>query len=246
MEEETQTIQTIQNDMIVEMARAGVVFGHKKSKTHPHMKSYIGGNKNDIEFIDPEATFVSLQAASAFLKEKTKKGGLMLMVGTNSPAKEPIETFAETFSFPYVTKRWLGGTLTNFSVISDRLKYFEALKAKKEKGELDKYTKKERQEFDKDIGKMTQSFGGLVKLSRLPDVVFIVDVKKHNTAVSEANKLKIPIVAILDTDDDPSVIQYPIFANDHNKQSIEWILAKIIEEIKSETNTKEEEKKEEK
>jgi len=242
---ETET-QTIQNDMVAEMAEVGVIFGHKKSKTHPRMKPYIGGNKNEIELIDPEATFLGLQKAISFFKESVKKGGLMLLVGTDAPAKEGIGNFASIFSFPYVVTRWLGGTLTNFSAISSRLKYFLDLKERKEKGELSKYTKKERQEFDKDIGKMTKTFGGLTKLSRLPDIIFVVDIKTHKTAILEAHKMKIPIIAIVDTDDDPTLVDYPIFANDHNKQSIEWVFNKIIEEVKPNKESKKETKEEEK
>ncbi len=240
---ETET--TMHNNMIAEMAERGVMFGHKKSKTHPRMKPYIGGNKNEIELIDPEATFSGLKAAIAFLKETVSKGGLALLVGTEAPAKETLKHFASLFSFPYVTNRWLGGTLTNFKVIHDRLKYFEDLKAKKEKGELAKYTKKERSEFDEEIGKMTISFGGLANLSRLPDALFVVDITTHDTAVREARKLKIPIVAIVDTNDDPTLVDYPIFANDHNKKSIEWVCEKILEEVKlGKTVQKKEEPKE--
>ncbi len=220
--------------MITEMIQAGVIFGHKKSKTHPRMRQYIGGIKNEIELIDPEATFKGLTTASEFLKEITKKGGIVLVVGTIPAAKASVEFFANSFSFPFVTNRWLGGTLTNYSAIRSRFKYFEDQKIKKEKGELSKYTKKEQQEFDKEIGKMTQSFSGLASLTRIPEAVLVIDPKAHETAVREANKLSIPLVAIIDTDDDPNPIQYPIFANDHNRQSIEWVLGKIAEELRSE------------
>lgn len=218
---------TLNEELIKEMANAGVIYGHKRTKTHPRMKPYIGGARNEIEFIEPEASFSSLEKAVEFMKEKLRGGGLALLLGTAPAAKNAILAFADEFKYPYVVRRWLGGTLTNFKVINQRLNYYLDLRAKKESGELIKYTKKEQHLFTEKINKLSQFFEGLINLKRLPDILFIVDVEAHATAVREARRLKIPIVAILDTDDDPALVDYPIFANDHAKLSIEWVVEKI-------------------
>jgi len=222
----------VSNDVVLEMAQAGVLFGHKKSKTHPRMKPYIGGTKNEIEILDPEPVLAGLETAANFLAEKVRSGSLILLVGTGAAAKGPLEHFAKEFSFPCVTNRWLGGTLTNFKVISDRMKYFQDLKYKKEKGELAKYTKRERQEFDKEIGKMEQTFSGFISLTKIPDVLLVIDPAAHAIAVSEAKQCGVPVVAVMDTNDDPASVDYPIFANDHARASIDWVVGKIREAIR--------------
>ncbi|MCL4400017.1 30S ribosomal protein S2 [Patescibacteria group bacterium] len=219
-------------DKVVEMAQFGIFYGHKKTKTHPKMKNFIGGRRNEVELIDPEATVQSFNKAAAFLKEKIQNGGLILFVGTQAPAKEAIKSVAEDLKMPFVDFRWLGGTMTNFSIIKKRLDHYESLKAKREAGELSKYTKKEQTQFSKEIGKLSRNFEGLKNLVRLPDAVFLVDSVIHKTAVAEANKLGIPLVALIDTDDNPEPIQYPILCNDHAKSSISWIISALKEEVK--------------
>ncbi|MDI6820624.1 MAG: 30S ribosomal protein S2 [Patescibacteria group bacterium] len=226
--------EDLTNEIVTEMAQSGVIFGHKKSRTHPRMKPFIGGIRNEIELIDPQATFDSLNKAIGFLKEKVKAGGLVLAVGTQAAAKDGVKEFASEFKFPYVIKRWLGGTMTNFKVITDRLKYYEDLRSKKERGELVKYTKKEQLEFSKEISKLSESFDGLANLKKIPDALFVVDIQVHETAVREAKKINIPVVAILDTDDNPDLVKYPIFANDHTKMSIEWVMKKVKSELRKE------------
>jgi small subunit ribosomal protein S2 len=225
-------LAVLDEKILSEMASAGVVYGHKKSKTHPKMRPYIAGQKNEIELIDPQATLEALDGAIAFLKEKLKNGGIVLLVGTKPPAKAAIKNFGEEFKLPYVINRWLGGTLTNFKVINERRLYYENLKSQAEKGALAKYTKKEQLQFSRQIQKLAQNFDGLSTLTRLPDALFVVDAKEAHTAIREANRLKIPIVAVVDTDDDVSKIQYPIFANDHAKASIEWVIGKIKEGLR--------------
>ncbi len=216
----------------MEMAQSGIFYGHKKTKTHPKMKDFIGGRRNEIELLDPEAMVRSFNKAVDFLKEKVQNGGLILFVATQPAAKELMRTMAEEWRMPFVDFRWLGGTLTNFGVMKKRIDYYETLKVKKESGELAKYTKKEQVQFSKEIGKLSRNFYGLKNLTRLPDVVFVVDSVIHKTAVAEANKLHVPVVAVIDTDDDPDLVQYPILANDHARASVESILSLIKEEIK--------------
>ena len=224
----------LSKELVVEMVQAGILHCHKQSKTNPRMRPYIGGNRNEIEILDPEETLASLDRALAFLREKVRGGGLILVVGTTVAARAAIASLADALKFPAVTGRWLGGTLTNFNVIKARLGYYEGLMVKRERGELAKYTKKEQHEFDEEIKKLAASFGGLRPLSRLPDVLFVVDGGAHETAVREAERVRIPVVAIIDSDDDPDRIQYPIFANDHTKSSVEWIVEKVREALRAE------------
>lgn len=223
-------------EIVKEMANMGVIFGHKKSKTHPKMKPFIGGQRNEIALIDPEATLDGLDKAISFLNERIAQSGLILLVGTSSAAKDGIKNFASEFKFPYVISRWLGGTLTNFKMINQRQIYYQELKAKKESGEFSKYTKKEQLQFNEQIKKMANFFDGLENLKRIPDGIFIVDIKEHETALREARQLGIPIIAIVDTDDDPTLVNYPIFASDRAKPSIEWVIGKIIASVNKPTN----------
>ncbi len=221
----------LNNETVLEMAKLGVLSGHKKSKTHPRMRPFISTNRQEIELIDPEATLDGLAKAIAFMEEKVKVGGIVLCVGTTAPAKTAVEAFAKQFNFPFVVNRWLGGTLTNFKIITDRLKFYENLKVREGNGELQKYTKKEQRQFNELIGKLSKNFVGLAKYGKLPDVLFLVDIKAQISALREAKTLKIPVVAIMDTDDDPATVDYPIFANDHNRSSIEWVIASITEAL---------------
>jgi small subunit ribosomal protein S2 len=225
--------ETINDELVSEMAKAGIFYGHKKTKTHPRMKPYIGGRRNEIELLDPEVVLSTLDKAGQFLKEKLGPGGLVLFVGTKSAAKEAVKSLAEELKMPYVVFRWLGGTLTNFKAISQRSNYYQDMKGKIERGELGKYTKKEQLDFVKESAKMSRSFDSLALLNRLPDAVFVVDPAENATAVAEARKLKIPVIAVMDTNDDPKGMEYPIFANDHTKSSIEWIFGRIREAIKN-------------
>jgi small subunit ribosomal protein S2 len=217
-------LDTVQNNILKEMLEAGVSFGHKKTKTHPRMKPYIFSTRNSIELIDLQATLAALDRAKDFIKEKISQKGIILMVATQPAAQEIIEKFAQKYNFPYMTERWLGGTLTNFKVIHQRMNYYLDLKKKKERGELGKYTKKEQLKINKELTKMEETFSGLINLDKLPDILFVVDSEEHRTAVHEANLLNIPIVAIMSTNCDPTPITYPIPANDHSRTSIEWLI----------------------
>jgi small subunit ribosomal protein S2 len=200
------------------------LLGTKKTKTHPQMKPYIFSTRNGIELIDLQATLAALDKARNFIKEKISQKGIILMVATQPAAQKIIEKFAQKYNFPYMTERWLGGTLTNFKVIHQRMNYYLDLKKKKEQGELGKYTKKEQLKINKELAKMEKTFSGLVNLDKLPDILLVIDPEEHRTAVREANRLSIPVVAIMSTDCDPTLITYPIPANDHSRASIEWLL----------------------
>lgn len=219
----------IDQNTILRLAEAGVLYGHKKSKTHPKMRPFIGAQRNEIELLKPELIMKKLWKAIEFLKRAREEGGDILLVGTHAAAHEAVDKLAETFGFPYVKTRWLGGTLTNWNSLKSRVKYYLELGEKKEKGELAKYTKKEQVDFAKELEKLRQKFDGLKGMTKLPKALFVIDPHLHQTAVREAKRMGIPIVALMDTNDDPTDIEIPIIGNDHAKASITWVVARIIE-----------------
>lgn len=213
--------------VLEEMMKAGLFLGRKSSKTHPRMKPFIFGVRNRASIIDLEETLRLVDAAMNFVKEKVSQGGTVLLVGTTPASKQAIEDTAHALKLPFVTERWLGGTLTNFKTLSKRVAYFKKLKSDKESGRLEKYTKKERLDLDRKIKKMSEMFSGVEDMNDLPNVVFVADVNSHMIAVREAKRLKIPVVGILNTDTNPDLIEYPIPANDRSRQSISWVLARL-------------------
>lgn len=218
--------------LLEEMAKAGILYGRKKSKTHPKMRPFIYTTRNGIEILDLPKTLDALEKAGDFLKDiATKPDASILAVGTRPAAQELIENFGKKFAMPYVTKRWLGGTLTNFKTISSRIRYYQKLKSDEATGKLDKYTKKEQLGFRKQIEKMDQFFGGLEKLERLPDALLVINANEHMTAIREAHRAKIPVVCIISTDTNPEVVEHPIPANDDGKSSITWIFGKLESKI---------------
>ena len=223
----------ITRETILELAEAGVLYGHKKSKTHPKMRPFIGAQRNEIELLKPELIVKKLQKALEFLKRTREEGGDILLVGTHAAAHEAVDKLAQTFGFPYVNTRWLGGTLTNWNSLKSRVKHYLDLKEKKEKGELSKYTKKEQVDFAKELEKLRQKFDGLKGMIKLPKVLLVIDPKVHETAVREAKRVHIPVIALMDTNDDPTNIEIPIIGNDHSKASINWVAEKIIEALQT-------------
>ena len=213
--------------LIEEMTKAGLLYGRKKSKTHPRMRKFIHATRSGIEIFDLEKTLSALEGAEAFLKEMAAKPGALLFVATQPEAGKIIEEMAKRLGFPYVVKRWLGGTLTNFKTLSLRIQHFISLRADKAAGRLDKYTKKERVLFDRELGKLETLFGGIETMTRAPDAVIIVDPQKHETALRETKRLGIPVVALTSSDSDPEEVAYPIPANASARASISWILARL-------------------
>lgn len=226
--------------ILEEMMRAGLMYGHKKSKTNPKFQPYIYITRNGIEIIDLMETLQALEKAVEFLKTEIKAGGTILMVATQPAAKETVENLAKKFNFSYVSGKWIGGLLTNFKVISRRIEYWKKLQSDSERGRLDKYTKKERVMINRNIERMRRMFTGLENLDKLPDVLFVIDasIKNHGTALREAHRLKIKTIGIIDSDDNPELVDYPIPANDHTKTSIDWIINKITEGMQSDANTR--------
>jgi small subunit ribosomal protein S2 len=221
-----------------EMAQANLHFGHRVSKVHPKMMPYIYGVRETVHIINLEKTKEKLKEALKFIQELISQNKIFLLVGTKPQVKELIKELAQEFNLPYVNERWLGGTFTNFQTIKKRVEYFKELERKKAEGELEKYTKKERAKFDKELKDLEMKFGGIKNLERLPDAVFIVDMKKDKLAVKEARRKGVKIIAISDTNTDPTLADYPIPANDDAISSLKYILEKVKEAIKNAKKSK--------
>ena len=231
-----------------EMVKAGLHFGHKSSKIHPKMEPYLYGVRNGIHIIDLEKTKEKLGEALKFIKELISENKVLLVVGTKVQAKKLVEDFAKECGLLYVSERWLGGTFTNFGVIKKRINHFKDLEDKKTKGELEKYTKKERGKIDLELRGFERKFGGIRDMEKLPDAVFVLSIEKDNLVIKEAREKNVKVIAVSDSNTDPTVADYPIPANDDALSSTRYILDKtkeVILKAKSEAKTKKKETKEE-
>lgn len=209
--------------------KAGVHIGYSKSRRHPKMQEYIFRTRNNIEIFNLEQTLVKLNEAEEFIKSLGRGGKLVLWVGTKPQAALHIKEIGQRLNLPYVSRRWLGGTLTNFKVISGRIKYWDGLENEKEKGEFEKYTKKEKVRKEAEIKKLDFGFGGLKNFRNLPDALVIIDPKEENTAAREALKKEIPAVALLNVDCDPTGISYPIPGNDNSTSAVAAVLRRLAD-----------------
>jgi len=228
---------------LIELLEAGVHFGHQTSKRHPKMEPFIFGQKAGISIINLEKTLKNLEGALEFIKELARQGKKILFLSTKKQARAIIENYAKRVGMPFVNFRWLGGTLTNFSEIHHLVKKFRRLKEEKERGEWEKYTKKERLSFEKEIKELEEKVGGIENLDDLPEAIFIIDIKKERTALREAKKKGIKIVAICDTNVNPLGIDYIIPGNDDALKSIELftsLVAQAVEEGQKEAKKIEE------
>ncbi|MEA1936751.1 MAG: 30S ribosomal protein S2 [Patescibacteria group bacterium] len=217
---------------MMNMLKAGVHFGHKKSKRHPKMEQYIYTMRNGINILDLSKTMVKLNEAVAYAKEISSKDGTILFVGTKKQSKKIIKEAAEKCAMPYVTERWLGGTFTNFSKIVASINRLEKMIEQKESGEFEKkYNKKERLELDREIKRLEKKFGGIRNVKKLPEAVFVVDIKEDSTTVNESKSKNVPIIALVDTNVDPSPIDYPIPSNDDAVRAIELMTNAIADAI---------------
>jgi small subunit ribosomal protein S2 len=216
---------------IEEMAKQGVHLGHRTSKTHPKMISFIFGVRNTIHILDLEKTKKNLLTALEFIENAVRQKKVILFVGTKPQIRDLIKSLAEEFSFPYINYKWVGGTFTNFSEIKKRVNYLKELEEKKESKEWEKHTKKERKEIEEEIRKLQEKFGGLRNLENLPDIIFISDLIKEKLAAKEAKRKGIKIVAICDTNANPEIADFPIPANDDAVSSVKYILEKVREAI---------------
>jgi small subunit ribosomal protein S2 len=197
-----------------QLLEAGVHFGHQTRRWNPKMKRFIFGERNGIYIIDLNQTLVRIEAAYTFVRDLAAEGGTILFVGTKKQTQDPIANAANKCGMPYVNERWLGGMLTNFTTISARVKKMMEYERMKEAGDFEAMPKKEALILSRELEKLQRNLGGIRGLSRMPDAVFIIDTKKEHIAVTEANKLNMPIVAVVDTNCDPDLIQYVIPGND--------------------------------
>jgi len=215
-----------------EMLKAGVHFGHRTSKWNAKMKPYIFTTRNNVHVLDLEKTEEKLRQALEFLYEVKEKKGTIIFVGTKVAAKEITQETAEKVKMPHVIERWIGGTLTNFKVISKRLEHVRDLEEKRKKGELKKYTKKEQHDFNIEIEKLNRQFGGIKETTKLPEALFVVDIHNEKLAVKEAKMKGIPVAGLCDTNADPTLIDYPIPANDDAISSLKLILGTVVKVLK--------------
>jgi len=215
-----------------ELLKKGVHFGHKTSKRYPKASSYIHSERNGIHIIDLQKTSDALKEALAFVEKITKAGGVILFIGSKKQAKQIVKEAADNCGMPYIVGRWLGGTFTNFDNIVNLTKKLDTLSKDKEEGVWERYTKKEQVTLDKQLNKLEDTVGGIRKMKQLPQAVFVVDIKKEKTAVLEANKVKLPIIAMTDTNTNPDFVQYPIPANDDAIKSIEIMTGLIAQAVK--------------
>jgi small subunit ribosomal protein S2 len=197
-----------------DLLEAGVHFGHQTRRWNPKMKRFIFGERNGIYVIDLRQTLQRIEVAYGFVRDLTADNGSILFVGTKKQTQDPVATYAKKCGMPYINERWLGGMLTNFSTISNRVKKMQEYERMKEAGDFEAMPKKEALILSRELEKLQRNLGGIRGMSRLPDAVFIIDTKKEHIAVTEANKLGLPIVAVVDTNCDPDLIQYVIPGND--------------------------------
>ena len=210
---------------IKQLLEAGAHFGHKTERWHPKMAPYIHSKRGGTHIIDLTKTVINLEEALAFLTKTATAGKQVLLVGTKRQAQDAVKQTAEAVNMPYVTERWLGGMLTNWNTIGGRVKHLQDLENRMASGELaNKYNKLEVQRFQEEIERMSVLYSGVKELNSRPGALFIVDIVSDINAVREANRLKIPIVAIVDTNADPGLVTYPIPANDDAVKTIQLIL----------------------
>ncbi|MBS6400969.1 MAG: 30S ribosomal protein S2 [Atopobiaceae bacterium] len=199
---------------------AGCHYGHQTRRWNPKMKSYIFGERNGIYILDLKQTMYGLDSAYTFLKETAAKGGKILFVGTKKQAQEPISQQAERCGMPWINQRWLGGMLTNFVTMRSRINRMEELEAMVEDGRMATLPKKEQAVLGKELDKLQKNLGGVRDMTSLPQAIFVVDSKREEIAIREANRLHIPVVSLLDTNSDPDVVDYGIPANDDAIRSV--------------------------
>ena len=213
------------------LLESGVHFGHRTHRWNPHMKTYIFTERNGIHIIDLQQTVKALEEAFNLVRNLVAEDGIVLFVGTKRQAHETVLEEAERCGMPYVTFRWLGGMLTNWVTMRQRINELDRLERMREKGEFERLTKKEGLMLERKIDKLQARFGGIRNMHRLPDLVFIVDIRREETAVREANALGIPIVALVDTNCDPRPIDHIIPSNDDAIRAIKLMVAHIANAV---------------
>jgi len=216
---------------LTRLLEGGVHFGHQTKRWNPKMGKFVFGKRGGIYIIDLEKTLAKLKEAQQFLKGVVSEGKDILFVGTKKQAQGVVKEVAEALKMPYVVERWVGGLLTNFGVVSSRIVRYKQLLKEREEGKFEQLPKKEVVRLNKELEKMERNFSGVRDMEELPGALFIVDPKKEALPVREARKVGIPLVALVDTDSDPEVIDYPIPGNDDALKSIKTVLSFISEPL---------------
>jgi small subunit ribosomal protein S2 len=193
---------------------AGVHFGHQTRRWNPKMRRFILGERNGIYLIDLHKTLIGIESGYTYVRDLVASGGIILFVGTKKQTQGPISEYADACGMPYVNQRWLGGMLTNFQTVAGRVKRMQELRLMQRAGDFEGMPKREALRHVRELEKLERNLGGIANLDRLPDAIFVIDTKKEHIAVTEANKLGLPVVAVVDTNCDPDVIDYVIPGND--------------------------------
>ena len=213
------------------LLESGVHFGHRTNKWNPKMRAYIFTERNGIHIIDLQQTAQLLDEAYAFIRDRVAEGGMVLFVGTKRQAQDTIREEADRCGMPYVNERWLGGTITNWSTIQQRIFELERLERMRDSGEIDLLTKKEGLMIERDIARLEHRLSGIRNMKRLPDILFVVDIMREDTAVHEANLKEIPVLAMVDTNCDPKNVDYVIPSNDDAIRAIKLIVGKMADAV---------------
>lgn len=215
-----------------DLLKAGVHFGHQTRRWNPKMERYLWGERNGIYIIDLEQTIGLLDAAYTFVRDTVAKGGTVLFVGTKKQAQDPIETYAKASGMPYVNQRWLGGMLTNFRTIRGRVDKMLEYERMQAAGDFDNMPKKEALLLGRELAKLQRNLDGLRNMDKLPQAVFVLDTPKEHIAVAEANRLKLPVVAVADSNSDPDFIDYVIPGNDDAIRSTELLTRVVADAVR--------------
>jgi small subunit ribosomal protein S2 len=210
-----------------QMLEAGVHFGHQTHRWNPRMKRFIFGERNGIYIIDLEQTLDRVDSAYKFVRDMVANGGSILFIGTKKQAQDPVKFFADKCGMPYINERWLGGMLTNFDTISKRVQKMQDYERMRDTGEFDLMPKKEALLISRELEKLQKNLSGIRNMSRRPTAVFIIDTMKESIAVTEANKLGLPVIAVVDTNVNPDLITFPIPGNDDAIRANE-LMARVI------------------
>ncbi|MCU0653143.1 MAG: 30S ribosomal protein S2 [Candidatus Pacebacteria bacterium] len=219
------------NLSVDEMAKAGLQFGHTKAKVHPKMKPYLFGVRNTIFLIDLDKVKEKFEAALEYIEKTVGEGKIVLLVGTKTQFRKSVKAVADETGMPYVSERWLGGTFTNFKIIKKRVDYYKELERKTAAGEFEKYTKKEQAGIQKEIKTLEKKLGGIKTMDKMPEAIFVVDMRKDKLAVKEARENGIKVIGIADINIDPDLADNVIIANDDSISSVGYIMGKVREAI---------------
>jgi small subunit ribosomal protein S2 len=214
-----------------EMFKSGVHFGHSKSRKHPKMNQYIYGTRNGINIIDIEKTIDKLKEATSFIEKMVASGQSILFVGTKKQAKKLVESAAKKCEMPYVTERWLGGTFTNFDIISKRTRFLKTGQEKMKKGEYSHYTKFEQMKMAEELERLERRMGGIKNMEKLPGAIFVAGIIEDELAIKEAAKRNIPVIALVDSNVNPQDVDFPIPANEDAVSSIKLMLGYISKAV---------------